>query len=76
MILQPIDNHNVHYFVDANLGELWGSEDDQDPVCVKSRTGFVLLFMGWPLLWILKLQKQIALSNMESEYIALAQSMR
>ena len=32
--------------------------------------------MGCPLLWVSKLQTQIALSTMESEYIALSQSMR
>jgi len=34
------------------------------------------MFMGCPLTWVSKLQTQIALSTMESEYIALSQSMR
>ena len=34
------------------------------------------MFMGCPLLWVSKLQTQIALSTMESEYIALSHSMR
>ena len=51
-------------------------EDDPDPISVKSRTEFVILFMGCPLLWISKLQTQISLSTMESEYIALSHSMR
>ena len=34
------------------------------------------MFMGCPLLWISKLQTQIALSTMELEYIALSHSMR
>ena len=34
------------------------------------------MFMDCPLLWISKLQTQIALSTMESEYIALSHSMR
>ena len=25
---------------------VWGSEDEQDPVCVKYRTSFYILFMG------------------------------
>ena len=76
MTIQPTDKLDVHCYVDADFGGLWGAEDDQDPICVKSRTGFVILFMGCPLLWISKLQTQIALSNMESEYIALSHSMR
>ena len=76
MTIQPTATHDVHCYVDADFGGLWGSEDEQDPICVNSRTGFVLLFMGCPLLWVSKLQTQIALSTMESEYIALSHSMR
>ena len=55
MTIQPTNNHDVYYFVDADFGGLWGSENDQDPICAKSRAGFVILFMGCPLLWVLKL---------------------
>ena len=34
------------------------------------------MFMGIPLLWVSKIQIQVALSTMESEYIALSHSMR
>ena len=50
MKIQPTGKHDVHCFVDVDFGGLWRSEDNQDPVCVNSRTGFVLLFMGCPLL--------------------------
>ena len=63
-------------FVDADFAGLWGSEDDQDPISVKSRTGYVLTLNGCPLQWVSKLQTEIALSTMEAEYIALSQSMR
>jgi hypothetical protein len=43
---------------------------------VKSRTGYVLTLANCPLLWVSKLQTEIALSTMEAEYIALSQSMR
>ena len=58
------------------MGGLWNTEDDQDPLCVKSRMGFVIMFMNCPLLWVSKLQSQLALSTMEAEYIALSHSMR
>jgi hypothetical protein len=45
-------------------------------MCAKSRTGYVLLFSGVPIMWVSKMQTQIALSTMEAEYIALSQSMR
>ena len=76
MILKPTNDFKADCYVDADFAGLWGSEDDQDPVCVKSRTGYLLTFMGCPLLWVSKLQTQIALSTMEAEYIALSQAMR
>ena len=66
MTIQPTDKHDVNCYADANSGDLWGSEDYQDPVCVKSRTRSVILFMGCPLLWVSKLQTQVALNTMES----------
>ena len=76
MIINPSDAFNVDCHVDADFGGLWGSENDQDPISVKSRTGFIITFMNCPLLWISKIQTQIALSTMEAEYIALSHSMR
>ena len=55
---------------------LFAVEDGQDPISVKSRTGYVIMYRDTPLLWVSKLQTQIALSTMEAEYIALSQSMR
>ena len=74
--IHPTKKYNVDCYVDADFGGLWGPEDDQDSICVKSRTGFVIMFMGCPLLWISKLQTKIALSTMEAEYIPLSHLMR
>ena len=63
-------------YVDADFAGLWSFEGDQDPVCVKSRTGYVLMLGGCPLIFKSKLQTEIALSTLEAEYIALSQSMR
>ena len=63
-------------FVDADYAGLWTYEDDQDPVCVKSRTGFVITLGGCPVHWSSKLQSEITLSTLEAEFIALAQAMR
>jgi hypothetical protein len=66
----------VDCYVDADFAGLWNTEKDQDPICVKYRTGYSLIFMECPLSWVSKLQTQIVLSTMEAEYIALSQSMR
>ena len=62
--------------MDADFDGLWRHEDDQDPVCVKSRTGYVITLGGCPVVWTSKLQELIALSTLEAEYIALSTSMR
>jgi hypothetical protein len=76
LFFTPSDKFEVDCYVDADFAGLWRYEDDQDPVSVKSRTGFILIFAGCPLMWASKLQTEIALSTTEAEYIALSQSMR
>ncbi|MGH3053371.1 MAG: Ty1/Copia family ribonuclease HI, partial [Gaiellaceae bacterium] len=76
LILEPSGTLSVDCHVDADFAGLWKREDDQDPLCVKSRTGYVISIGGCPLTWTSKLQSEIALSTMEAEYIALSQSMR
>jgi hypothetical protein len=66
----------LNLYVDADFAGLWSYEDDQDPVCVKSRTGYVITLSDCPVQWSSSLQKEIALSTLEAEYIALCQSMR
>ena len=43
---------------------------------VKSRTDFIVMIGNVPLVWKSKLQTEIALSTMESKYIALSTSMQ
>jgi hypothetical protein len=76
LILRPNGTMKVDMYVDASFAGLWGHEDKQDPSCVKSRSGFVILVGGCPILWGSKLQSEIALSTMEAEYIALSESMK
>ncbi len=55
---------------------MYGHEKPTDPVCAKSRSGFVIVFAGVPVLWQSKLQTQTALSTMEAEVIALGACMK
>ena len=50
MMINPTKTYNVDCYVDVDFAGLWGSEDPQDPISVKSRTGFVIKFMDCPLL--------------------------
>ena len=58
------------------LQAYYGQEDNQDPICVKSRTGYVLTLGNCPLMWVSKLQGLVTLSTLESEYVALSTAMR
>ena len=76
MIFKPDEIMKLDCYVDADYAGLWRYESDQDPVSVKSRTGYVMTLGNCPLVWASKLQSVIALSTLEAEYIALSMSMR
>eukprot|EP00804_Cyclotella_cryptica_P018714 CCRYP_007209-RC/>CCRYP_007209-RC protein AED:0.30 eAED:0.29 QI:0/0/0/1/0/0/2/0/483 len=64
LILSPSDEARIDCFPDADFAGLYGHEDSQDPHCARSRTGFVILAFGCPVLWKSRLQTEIALSTM------------
>jgi hypothetical protein len=74
LIMEPSKDISLDCYVDADFAGLYGVEDSQNPVSVKSRTGYVLMLANCPLLWVSKMQTEIAASTMEAEYIALSQS--
>ena len=76
IILQPDRDKNIECFVDADFAGNWNKAEAEDAVNMLSRTGYVIQFMGCPILWVSKLQTEIALSTTEAEYIALSQAMR
>ena len=74
--LRPNSTLSVDCYVDADFAGNFAAEPSESPESVKSRTGYIILYRGSPLLWVSKLQSLIALSTMEAEYVALSQSMR
>jgi hypothetical protein len=77
IILRPDPSKSIDCYVDADFCGLWDSELAlYDPSTAKSRTGFVVMYAGCPILWSSKLQTETALSTTESEYIAASQSLR
>jgi hypothetical protein len=78
LIFKPAltDEFLIDCYVDADFAGLWGYEDPQDPSCVKSRTGYVICIMVCPVVWVSKLQTDIATSTQESEYNAFSMAMR
>jgi hypothetical protein len=76
LYFKPDSTDQVYCYVDADFAGLFSVEDGQAPVSVKSRTRYVIMYSGVTVLWVSKMQTQIALSTMDDEYIALSQSMR
>ena len=62
--------------MNGDFAGLCHHEDEQDPVCVKSRTGYVIQLGRCPLVWVSKLQREVSLSTLETEYIVLSTAMR
>jgi hypothetical protein len=56
IVFKPSGKLKVDYFVDADFAGLWPHEDHDDPVCVKSRSGYVICLSDCPVVWGSKLQ--------------------
>ena len=56
----------VGFYSDVDFAGLWVNENPQDPICARSRTGFVVTFSNCPLLWVSTLQTDIAISTLHS----------
>jgi len=67
---------DITAYVDADFCGAYEKASSEDPNGCRSRTGFVIFYSGCPIIWVSKLQTEIALSTTEAEYIALSQSMR
>ncbi|MGZ8880111.1 MAG: reverse transcriptase domain-containing protein, partial [Halobacteriota archaeon] len=76
LILQPDMSQGIKCYVDADFAGSWNKEDSADVASVYSRTGYVIMFANCPIMWVSKLQTEVALSTTEAEYIALSQAMR
>ena len=66
-MISPLNEFRVDWYVDADFAGLYQVKDEQDPISAKSRSGYLITFMGSPIQWSSKCQTQIALSTMESE---------
>ncbi len=76
MIIKPTSTVDIDAYPDADFAGLYGYEDNNDPVCVRSRTGYVITVLGCPIYWLSKLHTETATSTMEAEIIALGSCCR
>jgi hypothetical protein len=76
MIFSPKSNLKINCYVDADFAGRYGFDDDQDPHCVRSRTGYVIYVGGCPIVWKSSMQKLVSVSTLEAEYIAMSTACR
>ena len=77
IIVKPTENSfNLDLYVDADFCGLFGREDPRDSNSVKSRTGYIIILCGWPIIWKSHLQSHLSQSTLEAEYSALSSSLR
>lgn len=76
IVYRPNKNIGLQCYVDADFAGGWAQVDSDNPENLMSRSGYVVMFAGCPILWCSKLQTEITLSTTESEYVALSQAMR
>ena len=66
IVLNPYNKLVVDCYSDADFAGTWGHENPRDPICDRSRTEFLVTFYNCTLLCVSKLQKDIALSTLQS----------
>jgi len=76
LTFKPTNDWKVDCYVDADFCGLWGAKDPDDPIVSKSRTGFIIMLAGCPLMWKSTLQMEMSVSTMMAEYVALSTAMR
>ena len=77
MIFKPDKSRGLEVFVDADFAGNWDrSEAMTDTDTARSRHGYIVKFLGCPIVWKSQLQTEIALSSTESEYTGLSYALR
>ena len=76
LIMRRSKTLQVYCSVDSDFDGLWSYADSQDPTCVRSRPGFLIMIGDCPTTWSSKLQIVTALSTMETKCIALSSTLR
>lgn len=76
LVFRPDRTRGLECFVDADWAGSWRRRSCTDPLSARSRTGYIILYAGCPIVWASKMQTLVALSTTEAEYIALSSSLR
>ena len=74
IIMDPKNATSLHIdaYPDADFAGLYGYESTTDPVCVWSRTGYIIAVSNCPVVVYSSLQTETALSTIQAEIYAMA----
>ena len=75
-IYKPTEKLELDLYVDADFCGMFKVEPDNDPKSAKSRTGYIAMLCGCPVLCNSKLQTCTSQSTLEAEYVALSSALR
>jgi len=76
IIFNPQKDHSFDVYCDASFAGEWDPDETDDPDAARSRSAYVIMYAGCPILWASKLQTLFALSSTESEYYSLSTALR
>ena len=67
IIFEPNKEKCLEYFMDAGFAGGWQNADASNPENVLLRTGYIIFYADCPVVYIIKLRTEIALSTAEFE---------
>ncbi len=76
IIYKPDKSKGLECYLNADFAGGWSQADAENADNVLSHTGYILMYPNCPILWVSRLQTEIALSTAKAECIALSQSLR
>ena len=71
LLFNPYNKTVVYWYVDAYFSSLWVHDNPKYPIFSNIRTVFVVTFSKFYLMCVSKIQREISLSTIHSECVAL-----
>ena len=77
IIMTPHSSKSLKVYMDADFCGLYDPDTAlYDPVTAKSCTGYIIKYMGCPIIWGSRLQTETALSTTKAEYISCSEALQ
>ena len=67
LIMNTDPEKGIELYVDTDFVGGWNQEEGKDSGLVLSRMGYLITYANWPIIWVIRLQTEMVLSNTETE---------